>query len=211
MFGDGALTLREFIMREPLATIHDEVLDFLRNRQDAVLFEDQAVNAYVDEPRMTQDVDILSTRAAELAEELRKHLADKFHIAVGVRVVADGNGYRLFQLRQPKNRHLADVRQVTEFPATQVVAEVRVLAPEELLAQKMISYCARKGQPKSGTDWRDMTILLLTYPKLKSETGPVMDCLRAANAPESALEEWRRPVASEIRAEDPDEMDIAGE
>ncbi len=32
MFGDGSLTFREFIMREPfpLATIHDAVLEFLR-------------------------------------------------------------------------------------------------------------------------------------------------------------------------------------
>ena len=38
MFGDGSLTFREFIMREPLplATIHDAVLEFLRGRTDAV-------------------------------------------------------------------------------------------------------------------------------------------------------------------------------
>ena len=65
MFGDGSLTFREFAMKEPLplATIHDAVIDFLRNWNDAVLFcAFEAVNAYVDEPRMTQDVDILSTR-----------------------------------------------------------------------------------------------------------------------------------------------------
>src|SRR5215831_1469772 len=64
MFGDGSLTFREFAMREPLplATIHDAVLDFLRGRDDAVLYGAQAVNAYVDEPRMTQDVDIASPR-----------------------------------------------------------------------------------------------------------------------------------------------------
>ena len=77
MFGDGSLTFREFIMREPLplATIHDAVLEFLRGRTDAVLFGAHAVNAYVDEPRMTQDVDILSPRATELAEELRAYLS----------------------------------------------------------------------------------------------------------------------------------------
>src|SRR5687768_8462055 len=37
MLGDGALTFREFAMREPvpLATIHDAVLEFLRDRDDA--------------------------------------------------------------------------------------------------------------------------------------------------------------------------------
>ncbi len=65
MFGDGPLSFQEFVMREPhpLATIHDAVLEFLRGRDDAALFGAQAVNAYVDEMRMTQDVDILSTRA----------------------------------------------------------------------------------------------------------------------------------------------------
>ena len=70
-------------MREslPLATIQEAVLEFLRGRDDAVMFGAQAVNAYVPEPRMSQDIDLLSTRAAELAEELRAHLSDKFHVA----------------------------------------------------------------------------------------------------------------------------------
>ena len=103
MFGDGSLTFREFIMREPLplATIHDAVLEFLRGRTDAVLFGAHAVNAYVDEPRMTQDVDILSPRAAELAEELRGYLSQRFQIAVRVRTVANGIGRRLYQVREP--------------------------------------------------------------------------------------------------------------
>src|SRR5437764_3055077 len=98
MFGDGSLTLREFAMKEPLplATIQEAVLEFLRNREDAVLFGAQAVNAYVDIWRMTQDVDILSTRAAELAEELREYLGTQFHIAVRTREIGEGRGYRLF-------------------------------------------------------------------------------------------------------------------
>lgn len=52
-------------MREPLplAQIQEAVLEFLKGREDAVLFEAQAVNAYTNEPRMTQDVDLLSNRA----------------------------------------------------------------------------------------------------------------------------------------------------
>ena len=101
MFGDGALSFREFAMREklPLATIHDAVLEFLRGRDDAVLFGAQAVNAYVTESRMTEDVDILSIRAPELAEELRDYLNKRFHIAVRVRKVRQGLGYRLYQVR----------------------------------------------------------------------------------------------------------------
>jgi hypothetical protein len=209
MFGDGSLTMREFAMREPLplARVHDAILEFLRNREDAVLFGAQAVNAYVDEARMTQDVDILSTRARDLAEELRSHLAKTFTIAVRTREVAKGHGFRIYQLREPKNRHLADVRQVQDFPPTRVVAEVRVPTPEDLIAQKLLAYIARRGQPKSGTDWRDLTILLLTYPQLKAETGAVLERLLAAQADAVALAEWKRVVAMEIRpADDSDEF-----
>ena len=84
MIGEGALTFREFVMREstPLSTIHQAVLEFLRGRHDAVLYGAQAVNAYVDEPRMSQDVDLLSTRAAPLAEEIRAYLHARFEITL---------------------------------------------------------------------------------------------------------------------------------
>jgi hypothetical protein len=204
MFGDGSLTLREFAMKEPLplAKIQEAVLEFLRNREDAVLFGAQAVNAYVDEPRMTQDVDILSTRASELAEELRLQLSTMFHIAVRVRAVAGGNGYRIYQVRQPKNRHLADVRQVDALPPAQMIADIRIPKPEDLIAQKIISLSARRGQPKADTDRRDLKVLLLAMPHLKSGEGPVLDRLVARQASEQALAEWYDLVASEIRPED---------
>jgi hypothetical protein len=207
MFGDGPLTLREFAMKEPLplARIHDAVLEFLRHRQDAVLFGAQAVNAYVDEPRMTQDVDILSTRAAAFAEELRTHLSGAFTIAVRVRIVAGGAGFRVFQLRQPKNRHLADVRQVEALPPNQLIAEVRVPTPEELIAQKVLAYARRRGQPKGGTDLRDLMLLLLAFPHLQSETGPVRERLLANQADEATLASWRQLAVAKIDADDLDD------
>jgi hypothetical protein len=203
MFGDGALTLREFAMKEPLplAKVHEAVLDFLRNRDDAALFGAQAVNAYVDEPRMTQDVDVLSTRAAEIAEELRSRLAEEFHIAVRVRVVAGGKGFRIYELRQPKNRHFADVRQVDQLPPTQLIADVRVPLPEELIALKLIGLAARPGQPKADTDRRDIKVLLLAFPHLKSNSSSVYDRLIAVEANERVLALWYELVESTIEPE----------
>jgi hypothetical protein len=200
MFGDGSLTLREFAMREPLplAEVQDAILEFLRNRDDAVLFGAQAVNAYVDEPRMTQDVDILSTRAREFAEELRAHLAAKFTIAARVREMVGGKGFRVYQLRQPKNRHLADVRLTSTFPPTRLVAEIRVPTPEELIAQKLISHVSRAAQPKGDTDRRDLKVLLLAHPELKTDAGPVADRLAAAGAGADVLSEWSQLVAEVI-------------
>ena len=117
----------------PLATIQEAVLEFLRGRDDAVMFGAQAVNAYVPEPRMSQDIDLLSTRAAELAEELRAHLSDKFHVAVRVREVADGRRYRLYQIQKTGNRHLVDIRLVQRLPPSQRISQVLVALPEELI------------------------------------------------------------------------------
>src|ERR687886_2996243 len=98
MLNAGTLTFEEFTMREPLplATVHEAVLEFLRGRDDVVVFGATAVNAYVSEPRMTQDIDLMSPRAAELAEEIREYLSERFHIAVRVRMIGEGKGYRIF-------------------------------------------------------------------------------------------------------------------
>ncbi len=77
-------------MREPLplATIQNAVLEFLRGRDDVVVFGAQAVNAYVSEPRMTQDIDLLSPHAVAFVQELRDYLSKQFHIAVRVQKIA---------------------------------------------------------------------------------------------------------------------------
>ncbi len=207
MFNAGALTFREFMTREPLplATIHEAVLEFLRGRDDAVVFGAQAVNAYVNEPRMTQDIDLLSPRAAELAQELRDYLGQRFHIAVRVRQVGDGRGYRLFQVQKSGNRHLVDLRPVETLPLAQRIAQVLVVAPAELIASKVIAYHQRRGQPKSGTDWRDLAMLLLAFPELKRDRGPVTERLQAAGADPAVLAAWKEWVAQEIQPADEDD------
>jgi hypothetical protein len=201
MFNAGVLTFQEFSMSEslPLATIQEAVLEFLRDRDDAVVFGAQAVNAYVPEPRMSQDIDLLSPRAAELAEELRADLSERLHVAIRVREVAQGRGYRLYQVQKSGNRHLVNIRPLLTLPPARRIAQVLVASPEELIAQKVIAYDQRRGQPKSGTDWRDLAMLLLTFPELKRETGPVADRLHAANATERSLELWREVVKQAIR------------
>ncbi len=93
MFGDGSLTFREFITGEPLplARVHDAVLEFLRRRTDTVLVGAHAANTYVRESRMSQDVDIVSPRPAELAAELRNELSNgsRSRSASGLRRMID--------------------------------------------------------------------------------------------------------------------------
>jgi hypothetical protein len=200
MLNAGTLTFGEFAMREPLplAAIHEAVLEFLRGREDAVLFGAQAVNAYVAEPRMSQDIDLVSTRAVELAEELREHLSERFHIAIRVRAIGGGKGYRLFQILKPRNRHLVDLRTVESLPHAERIADVLVTAPPDLIAQKVISYHARRGQPKAGTDWRDLAMLLLTFPELKQEQGAVSEVLKSIGANEEVMKTWVELVVQDI-------------
>ena len=206
MFGDGSLTFREFAMRErvPLAMVQEAVLKLLRGRDDAAVFGAQAVNAYVDEPRMTQDVEILSTRAADFAEELRSYLHDRFRMAVRVRAVAQGVGYRLYQVRKPSNRHLVDVRSVEALPACNRLHNVLILMPAELIGRKVLSMTARPKTPKGLIDAADLRRLLLRFPELKVDEGPVAEALRGMEAPDRAFVAWRDLVAEEILPEDED-------
>jgi hypothetical protein len=206
MLNAGVLTFQEFAMREPLplATIHEAVLEFLKGRNDVVVFGATAVNAYVSEPRMTQHIDLMSTHARELAEQIRANLTDRFHIATRVRVIRENKGYRVFQLQKTGNRHLVDVRQVDELPTSQQVEEVQVIAPPELIARKVLSYHARIGQPKSFSDMRDLTMLLLAFPELKTSSGPVLDALRIVDASEAEVLEWQKLVKQEIKPTDED-------
>jgi hypothetical protein len=200
----GVLTFREWAMKEPLplATIHDAVLDFLRGRDDVVLFGAHAVNAYVSEPRMTQDVDVMSTRAVELAEELRQNLNQRFDIAVRVREVRGGLGYRLYQVRKEGNRHLVDIRPVEKLPPHQLVEDIQTVDPIELVAGKVTAFQQRRKKPKAGTDWRDVTSLLLTFPELKCDPGPVTERLKNAGADTTVLAGWKEIVESEIEPQD---------
>ena len=63
---------------------------------------------------------------------LRDFLNQRFHIAVRVRDVREGLGYRIYQVQKPKNRHLVDLRPVAEMPPAQRVNEVLVVTPPEL-------------------------------------------------------------------------------
>src|SRR3989440_8724404 len=210
MLNAGPLTFEEFAMREqlPLATIHEAVLEFLRGRDDAAVFGAQAVNAYVGEARMSQDVDLISTRAGELAEELKEYLSERFHIAVRVRVIGAGKGYRLFQIQKPRNRHLVDVRTTESLPHAERIEDVMVMSPPELIAHKVIAYHSRRGQPKAGTDWRDLAMLLLRFPELKKEKGAVSEALKLLGTKDVVMETWRELVAQEISdSEDDAEFD----
>jgi hypothetical protein len=188
----------------PLSALHDSILEFLRGRDDIALFGAHAVNAYVHEPRMTQDIDILSVRAAETVKELQAYLRERFHIAVRIRKI-QGKGFRLYQVQKPHNRHLVDVRIIEQLPAVQSIDHIQVMAPADLIASKVIAYHHRRGKPKSGTDWRDVAMLLLTFPELKTQTGDVFDRLRNLSDDPGVLEVWRELVSQNIESPDDDE------
>ncbi len=203
MLNADVLTFQEFVMHEPLplSKIHQAVLEFLQGRNDVVLFGAQAVNAYVSEPRMTQDVDLLSVNARDFSEELREHLSERFHIAVGVREIKE-KGFRVYQVRKEANRHLVDVRQIENFPETETVENIQILSPLELITSKIISFQSRYGKPKSWTDRRDLAVLLLRFPELKEK---VLANLQEKNVGEAVLETWAEIESQGFEFEEEDE------
>jgi hypothetical protein len=207
MLVDAGLTFREIVMNDPLpkATIQQAVFDYLTGREDAAIFGAMAVNAYIDERRMTEYVDVVSTRAKDLANELREYLSKQFHIAVRVRTVREGIGYRLYQLAKPKSRHLVDVRPVESLPPAERIDGVLVALPAEVIAGKIMSCIRRKGKPKSFTDRRDLAHMLLRFPELKIEQGVVQQRLESHGADDEALAFWRQLVAEEILPEEDDD------
>jgi hypothetical protein len=97
-----------------------------------------------------------------------------------------------------------EIGAVHTLPVTQRVVGVLEVAPAELIAGKVIAFQRRHGRPKSGTDWRDLAMLLLTLPELKSEMGAVRDRLEAAGVEAAMLETWHGLAAEEILPEDED-------
>jgi hypothetical protein len=81
---------------------------------------------------------------------------------------------------------------------------VLVMAPAELIASKVVSYCRRLAQPKSFTDRRDIAVLLLQFPELKEAKGRVAEALREAKADPEIVATWEELSAQEIRSPDPD-------
>ena len=79
------------------------------------------------------------------------------------------------------------------------------MEPVELIASKVIFYHQRRGKPKAGTDWRDLAMLLLTFPELKGDRGPVTDWLQAAGADPAVMAVWKELVATEIQPADEDD------
>ena len=175
------------------------------HREDVVVFGAQAVNAWVNEPRMTQDIDLMSPRASELATEICALLSEQFSIAVRIREVKAGVGFRIHQLQKGGNRHLVNIRSVDVLPLAERIEGVLVIAPTALLAQKVIAYRCRQGKPKAGTDWRDIAMLLLAFPELKTSPELVAAELIKFDAEPEILELWQTLAQQEILPADEDD------
>ena len=205
--GDLPISLNEYLMNEPLplAKIHHVVLTFLSHRSDVAIFGAQAVNVYVEDIRATQDVDVMALDAAALATSLCDHLHQELNIAARQRTVASGKGYRVYQSRKPKNRHLVDIRQVDELPPCSITDGLRVVQPAELIALKVISMTARRHTPKGLSDHADLMRLLIQFPEYRVDSGAVLDRLHQMDSDAAIRAQWKDLVAQKFRPNDNDE------
>ena len=188
-------------MGEPLPVyrLQEVIFEFCRGRMDVVVFEAQAVNLYVGEPRMTQGVDLLCTAPDVVAAALASRLDEQFHIAVRVRELRPGKAYRVFQIRSEGNRHLADLR-LAEFPLTDLVERdgIRYVGLPMLVALKVLAMVKRRLAPKGATDLADLRRLLFAHPELRQEDGSVTHSIRAIGGGEADFLQWRALLAEPI-------------
>lgn len=198
------LTATEYHMREPvpLHLVQAAILDFCSSRRDVVVFGAQAVNVYTAEPRMSQDVDMLSPKPREAAEALRAILAKRLHIAARVREVARGKGFRIYQARKEHPRHLADVR-LLEFAIDDAFVRdgVRYVPLPVLAAMKVRALASRRLTPKGATDLADIRRLILAHPELRVPPA-VADAIRRVGGGDEAFVEWNALLAAEVIADE---------
>lgn len=204
---DAPLTFGEFMSHEdvPLAAVFREVLTFLQERED-VLFGAQAVNAYCEPPRMTEDLDVMARDPIAIAEAIRTRLAARFHIAARIRKVADGRGMWVYQLRKPRNRHLVDVRAAEHLPPCRVIERVQVIAPDALAAMKADAIAGRGDREKGLSDRLDLARLLRTFPDLRDEQRIHELAARFDLAPAAAAA-WRESAARPLAPEPEDDIE----
>jgi hypothetical protein len=201
------LSAKEFLMREPLPLheVHEAIFEFCRNREDVAIFGAQAVNLYVSHPRMTQDVDLLSSALTTTAEDLAANLGQRFHIAVRVRIIKEGRACRVYQVRGEGPRHLADVR-ISDFPLSQITVEqdgLRYVSLPILVAMKVSAFTKRAHAPKGASDLADLRRLLLAHPELRNDTS-VPEWIEKMNGDAQVLSTWCRLLEEPLTEDDED-------
>jgi hypothetical protein len=186
---DLSLTHQEYMdpSRVTLAELQRAVFHALRDRTDVVVIGAHAVNAHVPgHPRMTSDVDVLSTNAEALAEQLRQELRDRFHIALRIRRARHvWRVYRTGAFRFP----LVDIQPTKVLPRAVVKGRVRYIAPEELMVLKVLAAADRQHRAKGHQDRADIANLLTQFPSLRTSKR-IEAILSASKASPNALAIW---------------------
>jgi len=135
------------------------VLEFLRGPRRPLFFLERRLLTPTSPSAHESGHDLVSTRAAELARSCREHLANVSMLPFACERLAKTKDIASFKFRN-RNRHLVDLRKVESLPHAERIEDVLVNLSADLIAQKVISYHGRRGQPKAGTDWRDLAMLL---------------------------------------------------
>lgn len=203
------MTALEYLMGEPLPLhrVQEAIIDFCRGRRDVVVYGAQAVNLHVAEPRMSQDVDILTPRPREVAQALAERLHDEFGVAVRVREVKPDTGFRVYQQRREGSRHLADVR-LSEIDLSDTVERDGVLFASLplLVAMKVHAWSRRRLAPKGGTDIADLRRLLLARPDLRHDDAQVLESIEKIGGDEATRAAWQEVLSAPVVSdEDVDE------
>jgi hypothetical protein len=73
------------------------------------------------------------------------------------------------------------------------------------VAMKVCAFARRRLTPKGATDLADLRRLLLAYPDLRSESGPVADALKTVSGTPEAVKAWIELTHEPAIGDDEDE------
>ena len=208
MFSADVLTFREFMMGEPLplATLQQVVLEFLRRARRCGRLRGAGRECLCE--RATHDARPRSSHRPTRSGSRRNCVpicGSGSTLPCAYAVSVEGGGCVCFRCARLATVTWWTCALLRPYQERNASRGVLVLAPADLIASKVVAYYQRRGQPKSGTDWRDLAMLLLTFPALKCDPGPVGECLQAAGAAPEVLAAWQAVVAQDIRPPEEDE------
>lgn len=207
MFGDGSLSFQEFIAKEPhpIWVVQDVIFEALENRVDVVMTGSHAVNAYVDEARWAEDVDVLARDTKAVAQQLADYIEARLPMELEVTHAVKRDALIVRQANRDRGRRFVHVHEVAEFPAYRVIQGVRVLEPAITVAHKMLTLARRWSSATAGIDRRDVAYMLLAFPEFKNMEGPVSDAFAELEASPKTMELWKEIVEAPLLPEDDDE------
>ena len=155
------MTVREYLNKTEVTveTIQREVLDFISGRQDIVVIGAWGVNmhASLNDQRHTNDIDVVTVNAREIANLIASHLHQRLGIAARIRECK--HVFRVYRKLNGRTQHLVDILGSKTLPDHCSIGGIMVATVASLIKMKEFSEKQRSDPRKKLLDQADLISL----------------------------------------------------